>query len=149
MRKIVSSLALASILVSGLYAQQGGANCDFRKDNQNCPINKKDGKKMSKQQSGILGIFYELNLTKDQKTKIDEIIKDSKKNQEFPCDAFSKDSFDKEKFIKIMKDKREKNQELHANIIEKAYKVLDSKQKEQLRTLLDLRKEKIKQRFED
>ena len=45
MRKIVSSLALASILVSGLYAQQGGVNCDFRKDNQNCPINKKDGKK--------------------------------------------------------------------------------------------------------
>ncbi|HAC70622.1 MAG TPA: hypothetical protein DCF41_02750, partial [Arcobacter skirrowii] len=77
------------------------------------------------------------------------IIKDSKKNQEFPCDAFSKDSFDKEKFIKIMKDKREKNQELHANTIEKAYKVLDSKQKEQLRTLLDLRKEKMKQRFED
>ncbi|RXJ96843.1 hypothetical protein CRU94_01660 [Arcobacter sp. AHV-9/2010] len=149
MRKIVSSLALASILVSGLYAQQGGANCDFRKDNQNCPINKKDNKMMSKQQSGILGIFYELNLTKDQKTKIDNIIKDSKKNQEFPCDAFSKDSFDKEKFIKIMKDKREKNQELHANTIEKAYKVLDSKQKEQLRTLLDLRKERMKQRFED
>src|SRR5574344_1970354 len=106
-------------------------------------------KKMSKQQSGILGIVYELNLTKEQKTKIDEIIKDSKKNQEFPCDAFSKNSFDKEKFMKNMKDKREKNQELHANIIEKAYKVLDSKQKEQLRTLLDLRKEKMKQRFED
>lgn len=34
-------------------------------------------------------------------------------------------------------------------VIDKAYKVLDSKQKEQLRTLLDLRKEKMKQRFED
>ncbi len=72
-----------------------------------------------------------------------------KKNQELPCDAFTKDSFDKDKFIKIMKDKREKNQELHADVIDKAYKVLDSKQKEQLRTLLDLRKEKMKQRFED
>ena len=139
MRKIVSSLALASILVSGLYAQQGGANCDFRKD----------GKKMSKQNYGILGMFYELNLTADQKTKIDNIINESKKNQELPCDAFTKDSFDKDKFIKIMKDKREKNQELHADVIDKAYKVLDSKQKEQLRTLLDLRKEKMKQRFED
>lgn len=39
MKKIVSSLALASILVSGLYAQQGGANCDFRKDGKNSPIN--------------------------------------------------------------------------------------------------------------
>lgn len=45
MKKIVSSLALASILVSGLYAQQGGANSDFRKDAQNCPMNQKDGKK--------------------------------------------------------------------------------------------------------
>ena len=71
MRKIVSSLALASILVSGLYAQQGGANCDFRKDGKNSPINqKKDGKKMSKQNYGILGMFYELNLTADQKQKL-------------------------------------------------------------------------------
>ncbi len=79
MRKIVSSLALASILVSGLYAQQGGANCDFRKDGKNSPINQKDGKKMSKQNYGILGMFYELNLTADQKTKIDNIINESKK----------------------------------------------------------------------
>src|SRR5574344_2162438 len=120
MRKIVSSLALASILVSGLYAQQGGANSDFRKDAKNSPMNQKDGKKMSKQNYGILGMFYELNLTADQKTKIDSIINESKKNQE-----------------------------LHADVIDKAYKVLDSKQKEQLRTLLDLRKEKMKQRFED
>ena len=48
-----------------------------------------------------------------------------------------------------MKDKREKTQELHADVIDKAYKILDTKQKEQLRTLLDLRKEKMKQRFED
>ncbi len=79
MRKIVSSLALASILVSGLYAQQGGANCDFRKDGKNSPINQKDGKKMSKQNYGILGMFYELNLTADQKTKIDNIINESRK----------------------------------------------------------------------
>jgi len=104
---------------------------------------------MSKHQNGILGMFYELNLTAEQKTKIDEIIKESRKNQEFPCDAFTKDSFDKDKFTKIMKDKREKTQELHADVIDKAYKILDTKQKEQLRTLLDLRKEKMKQRFED
>ena len=83
MKKIVSSLALASILVSGLYAQQGGANCDFRKDGKNSPINQKDGKKMSKQNYGILGMFYELNLTADQKTKIDNIINESKKIKSF------------------------------------------------------------------
>lgn len=148
-KKIVSSLALASILVSGLYAQQGDRNSDFKKDNKNCPMNQKDGKKMSKQNYGIVGMFYELNLTADQKTKIDNIIGESRKNQELPCDAFTKDSFDKDKFIKIMKNKREKNQELHADLIDKAYKVLDSKQKEQLRTLLDSRKDKMKKRFED
>ena len=148
MKKIVSSLALASIIVSGLYAQQG-PNCDFRKDPQNCPMNQKDGKKMSKQQHGILGMFYQLNLTPEQKTKIDQIVSESRKNQEFPCDAFTKDSFDKDKFVKIMKDKREKSQELHADVVDKVYKILDAKQKEQLRTLLDLRKEKMKQRFED
>mgnify|MGYP003583313213 CR=1 FL=1 len=62
MKKIVSSLALASILVSGLYAQQGGANCDFRKDGKNYPINQKDGKKMSKQNftTTSFGIIYSL-----------------------------------------------------------------------------------------
>lgn len=148
MKKVVTSLALASILVSGLYAQQV-PNWDFRKDPQSCPMNQKAGKIMSKQQYGILGMFYQLNLTPDQKTKIDEILSENRKNQEFPCDAFTKDSFDKDKFVKIMKDKREKSQELHADLVDKAYKILDSKQKEQLRTLLDLRKEKMKQRFED
>ncbi len=148
MKKIISSLALASVLVSGLYAQQG-SNCDFRKDGQNCPINQKSNQKKMKQNSGLIGMFYELNLTKEQKTKIDEIIKDSRKNDEFPCDAFTKDSFDKEKFAKIMKEKREKKEEIQADILDKAYKVLDAKQKEQLKTLLDLRKEKMKQRFED
>lgn len=92
MKKIVSSLALAfSILVSGLYAQQGGANCDFRKDGKNSPMNQKDGKKMSKQNYGILGMFYELKFNRqNQKTKIDSIINESKKNQELPCDAFTR-----------------------------------------------------------
>lgn len=55
---------------------------------------------MSKQNYGILGMFYELNLTADQKSKIDKIISESNKNQELPCDAFTKDSFDKDKLVK-------------------------------------------------
>lgn len=145
MKKIVTSLALASVLVSGLYAQNG----EFKKDRQNCEMKYKDGKKGSKHQGGIFGVFYELNLTAEQKTKIDEIIKDSMKNQETPMDAFGKDSFDKAKFTKIMKEKRDKHLEVKAEIIDKAYKILDAKQKEQLKTLLDLRKDKMQQKFED
>lgn len=150
MKKIVSSLALASILVSGLYAQQGQQNQKNLKNPQGqyCDF-KKDGKNGYMYKNGLLAMFSELNLSADQKTKIDEIIKDSRKDQEFPCDAFSKDSFDKAKFAKIMKDKQENKSEQQAEILDKAYKVLDAKQKEQLRTLLDLRKEKMKQRFED
>lgn len=151
--KIISSLAIASILVSGLYAKDG-QNCDFK--NQNCNYSKKGDKSYQKNKmgqkhygNGMLAMFGELNLTKEQKTKIDEIVKESRKNEEFPCDAFSKDSFDKNKFSKIMKESQEKRFEKQADVIEQAYKILDAKQKEQLRTLLDLRKEKMKQRFED
>lgn len=155
MRKILSKLALASFLASSLYAQQG-ANCDMKKDVQNSSMNQKDSKScpmhdkqgmpsdMAKAQHGVLGFFKELNLTAEQKTKIHEFMNESKKDQEMPTDAFTKDSFDKEKYIKIMKEKREKSDELHANLIEKAYSVLDAKQKEQLRALLDAKKDKMK-----
>ena len=149
MTKLVSSLALDSVLVSGLYAQ-GGKNCDFKKDRQSCNYKQKNEKQYNNHnRSGFLNMFSELNLSSEQKTKIENIMKDSRKNQEFPCDAFSKDSFDKAKFAKIMRDKQDKKFEEQADILDKAYKVLDSKQKEQLRTLMDLRKEKMKQRFED
>lgn len=145
MKKIVSSLALASVLVSGLYAQ----HCDIKKDGERSSMDKKHSKKHPEFRGGILGVFNELNLNADQKTKIDEILKDSRKNQEFPTDAFSKDSFDKAKFAKIMKDKQDKKFEQQAEVLDKVYKVLDVKQKEQLRVLLDLQKEKMKQRFDN
>ncbi|WP_198305404.1 Spy/CpxP family protein refolding chaperone [Arcobacter vandammei] len=156
MKKIISSLAFASILVSGLYAQEG-KSCDIKKDRQHCDINKKDGNKHSKQDNkrgshfggGYLRMFNELNLSAEQKTKINDIIKESRKQELYFGDAFSKDSFDKAKFIKMMKDKREKREEIQADILDKTYKVLDSKQKEQFKVLLDLKKEKIKQSFED
>lgn len=145
MKKIVSSLALASVLVSGLYAQ----HCDIKKDSERSSMDKKHSKKHPEFKGGILGVFNELNLNADQKTKIDEILKDSRKNQEFPTDAFSKDSFDKAKFAKIMKDRQDKKFDQQAEVLDKVYKVLDVKQKEQLRVLLDLQKEKMKQRFDN
>ncbi|AXK49272.1 hypothetical protein CRU87_05380 [Aliarcobacter trophiarum LMG 25534] len=154
MKKIVTSIALASILVSGLSAQ-GWQNCDF---NQNHNYSKKGDRYYQKNYmpqrhygngNGMLWMFGELNLSSDQRAKIYDILKDSRANQEFPCDAFTKDSFDKNKFAKIMKDKQEKRFERQADVLEKAYKVLDSKQKEQLKTLLELRKNNMQQRFED
>ncbi len=148
MKKLVSSLAIASVLVSGLYAGQN-QSCDMKKDGQNHKMSDKNGKKYNKhnKHGGVLGLFNELNLTKEQQTKIDEIVKANEIEQVTIFDAFSKDSFDKEKFSKIRKENQEKRFEKEANIVAESYKVLDAKQKEQLKTLIDLRKEKMQSRF--
>ena len=150
--KVISGLVLSAILTSGLFATAEMNKKDEDRGNGDkltCTMKKGEGHKMDRQQPQFFGIFSELNLSDDQKTKIKTIMQDSRKNLKNSDDAFTKDSFDKDKFVKIMKDKREKSQELHADVVDKVYKILDAKQKEQLRTLLDLRKEKMKQRFED
>ena len=58
-------------------------------------------------------------------------------------DAFTKDGFDKAKYIKIMNEKRDNMLKSNAEILEKSYAILTPKQKEQLKVLMDLRKEKM------
>lgn len=141
--KIISGLLLSTILTSGLYAscemEQKG---DFKKSMM------KNGK-MHDERVGILSMFKELNLTAEQKTKIEQIIDESRKNIKSEDEAFSKDGFDKAKYIQIVSEKRDNMLKSHADIIEKSYAVLTSKQKEQLKVLIDLRKEKMSQKIEE
>ena len=51
--------------------------------------------------------------------------------------------FDKTKYVQIMNEKRDNMIKSEAEVIEKSYAVLTSKQKEQLKVLMDLRKEKM------
>ena len=88
-------------------------------------------------------MFKELNLTQEQEKKIEEIIDESRKNNKSPNEAFSKDGFDKAKYIQIMNEKRDNMIKSKAEIIEKSYAVLTPKQKEQLKVLIDLQNEKI------
>ena len=53
------------------------------------------------------------------------------------------DSFDKTKYLSIMNDKRDNMLKSQAEIIEKSYAILTAKQKEQLKVLMDLKKEKM------
>ncbi|HJE02721.1 periplasmic protein [Aliarcobacter thereius] len=149
-KKTVLALALVSTLSTALYAQNG----DMRNNNsQNCYMQNSDRGMMnhkrshSKNEMNGMNIFNQLSLTNDQKIKIREIVRDSRSKMVHPYDAFTKNSFDKDKFIKMKKEQREQKIEIQADIMEKAYKVLDAKQKEQLRVLLDIRKEKQNQRF--
>lgn len=141
MKKIVTSLAIVASLAGSLYAQ----NCDFKKDSKSY-MKHKDCKG-SKGHNKVLATIYELNLSDTQKKQIEDIVAEVRKNDITVADTFSKDSFDKAKFTKVMKEKREKEIENQALILEKTYKILDSKQKEQLKTLLDLKKDKMQDRF--
>ncbi|MDD2895299.1 MAG: Spy/CpxP family protein refolding chaperone [Aliarcobacter sp.] len=141
--KLVSGLLLSAILASGLYA-----NCDMEQRG-NFQKSMMNNDKMHNQRGGIFHMFKELNLTDEQKTKIEQIMDENRKNIKSENEAFTKDGFDKAKYIQIMTEKRDNMLKSHADVMEKAYAVLTDKQKEQLKVLIDLRKEKMNQKIEE
>ena len=146
--KFISGLALSAVLVTGLFAVDKKGE-EKRGDFQNCSM-QKDGKSQQmhhRGEHGPLGIFKELNLTSEQQTKIEQIIADVRKNEITPDVAFTKDSFDKAKFISIMNERRDNMIKSQAEIMEKSYEILTVKQKEQLKVLMDLRKERMDKRL--
>ena len=147
--KLISGLVLSALLASGLYAN----NCDMDKrgdKKENCGMMKNDKMhKMGNHKGGFVHFFKELNLTSEQQTKIEQIISESRKSIKSTEDAFSKDGFDKTKYVQIMNEKRDNMIKSEAEMIEKSYAILTSKQKEQLKVLMDLRKEKMNQRFDE
>ena len=149
--KVISGLLISAILSSGLYAVPDMDKKDVKKnDNSTCMMGKgkfHDGEKGQRNKGHFLGIFKELNLTAEQDEKIKKIVEDSRKNEITPDVAFTKDNFDKNKFISIMSEKRDNMIKSEAEIIEKAYAILTAKQKEQLKVLMDLRKERMDKRL--
>ena len=147
--KLISGLVLSVLLSSGLYAN----NCDMDKrgdKKENCGMMKNDKMhKMENHKGGLVHFFKELNLTAEQQTKIEQIISENRKSIKSTEDAFSKDGFDKTKYVQIMNEKRDNMIKSEAEVIEKSYAVLTPKQKEQLKVLMDLRKEKMNQRFDE
>lgn len=145
MKKIVSSIVMTGLVATTLFAANGEMKKEHNKNQApNCMEHKKDfkGNKPFFGGDDIFGLIHELNLTSKQKEDIRKIFQDSKKSEKSPLDAFSKDGFDKAKFIQIESEKRDSMLKSKAEIIEKTYAVLDSKQKEQLKVLIDLKKEK-------
>jgi Spy/CpxP family protein refolding chaperone len=65
------------------------------------------------------------------------------KNRVKPSVAFTKNGFDKDKYMEIMKQKRDNMLESKAEMVDKVYKILTPKQKEQLKVLIDLREDRM------
>lgn len=144
--KVISGLVLSAVLTSGLFAMNGEMN---KKDGDRKGCDFKNSMMHKKGEGHILGMFKSLNLTAEQQTKIEQIVADVRKNEKTPEDAFTKDGFDKAKYMEIMSEKRDNMLESQAEVIEKSYAILTPKQKEQLKVLMELREEKMKQRFQD
>lgn len=135
--KVLSGVILSAVLSTGLYAKQC-ENKEGYKHHKNSYHMKKHGFNNDK----IFRVFKQLNLSDSQKQQIKTIIKDSKASRKKINEAFSNSSFDKDKFIQIMKEKKENALKAKADTIQKVYEVLNSKQKEQFKTLIDLKAQK-------
>ncbi len=161
-RKILATVALTTLLGTGLYAagcnfqgqnmqgmygmqgqgqgMKGMNNMQGMKGNKSCGMSKK-GSKGSR--NSVMNIFKKLNLSPDQYMKMAQIRQEVfKKYATFTNLAFTKDSFDKAKYIEIMKQKRDNMIESKAEMVEKSYALLTPEQKEQFKVLLDLREER-------
>ena len=146
--KLLIATALTAVLSTGLYAScnaQGMMKKGMDKGTKSCSM--QDGKHMMKKghhksHKGPMVLLRQLNLTADQQNQIREIKQDLMKNRVTPDVAFTRNSFDKAKFIEIMKKKRDNKIESKAEMMDRVYKVLTPKQKEQFKVLMDLKKEK-------
>lgn len=147
--KILSGLILSTVLTTGLFAMNNDMRNNNR-DSSNCMM-KKDFMSGSKHHGNksVIRIFKELSLTEEQETQIEKIMLESRKNMQTFDEAFTKESFDKDKYMKIMSEKRDNMLKSNTEVIEKSYALLTPKQKEQLKLLMDLRKDKMEQRIEN
>lgn len=94
----------------------------------------------------FIGAVYNLELTKEQETKIDKTIQEFKNKRFDKFNGFTKNGFDKQKYINARKQSKENKINLKADLIESIYKVLDKKQIDQLNKEIDIFKRMKKNR---
>ncbi len=151
-KKVLVGLLIGSVLSVSAFASnkcnQGNMiqNCKMIKEDKNFKCNVKQAKMKHKMHGSDIfyKALYELNLEDSQKVKIREIFQSHKNKIKGMNEAFSSTSFNKDIFIKIVSSKRDNMIKLKAQTIEDIYKILTSKQKEQLKVLLDLNADKVK-----
>jgi Spy/CpxP family protein refolding chaperone len=138
-KKIVLSLAAAILLSTSAIAscQNSDMGKGYKEKSSSCNMMQKGSS--FKQHGSIMHMAMMLDLTDEQRVKIRDIIKSSYANMPKQSDAFTDNSFDKQKFIDISKEKREFKIKNKADTIEKIYALLDDSQKKDFKTMIDMR----------
>lgn len=145
-KKIILSLTATALLASSLLAFNGQGQ--KQQGNQQ---GFKQGKMMMQGQRQKGGFMFmkmvmKLDLSDKQRSEIKAIIKENMQSMPKPSDAFTDTSFDKETFIKLAKERRDTKIERKADTIEKVYTILDSSQKKDLKTMINM-KEMMKKKM--
>ena len=136
--KIILSLGATALLASSLlaFSPQGGMG---QGNNPACNQQKMMKGQNNRGNNGFVRMFMKLNLSDKQRAEVRAIVKESMDSMPNPHNAFTDDTFDKKEFIKLAKEKRDAKIERRAQVIEKVYKVLDSSQKKDFKTMLDMK----------
>jgi Spy/CpxP family protein refolding chaperone len=146
MRKLVITTLSSLVLASTIFANCGNKAacptpqaCDTEKKSKHYSKNSCDSNyKKSHKQKKFLYFVSQLELTDKQEMEITKILDEYKnQKQSAPCDAFSKDSFDKQKFVNEMVNKKKNHIQAKANMMEKVYNTLTIKQKAKLRVMMN------------
>lgn len=142
--KIVTGMIVVVLGVSSLSAQMMN-DCPYKSKANIHNGNMKGPHSMQRVHKGIMPFLFKLNLSDEQEAKIQKIIKEYKQNMPSPYSAFKADDFDKDAYIKQAMTKKENMIKLRATMISQIHKVLTDKQKSQMRVLMDLKEEKMKE----
>lgn len=137
-KKIILGLVTATLLATSAMAY--GQNRQMNQDGeryQSCKMKNNHNNQRGSQM--FVKMVMNLDLTDKQRAEVMTIVKESMQGMPNPHDAFSDKAFDKKEFVKLAKQRREASIESKADMIEKVYKVLDSAQKKDLKTMLDMR----------
>jgi Spy/CpxP family protein refolding chaperone len=138
-KKIILGLTTAVLLASSLLACNSQGQMQ-----QGNKSSYKQGKMMKHGQRHKGGFMFmkmvmKLDLSDEQRAKVKAIVKKSMQSMKKPSDAFTDSSFDKQEFIKLAKERRDSKIERKAEMIENIYVVLNSSQKKDLKTMLDIK----------
>ncbi len=132
--KIILSLGSAILLATSLLASDMQ---EMKAENPPKAPNKMMKDKLHHKKDIFIATVMKLQLSPEQKTKIQEIMKENRQNMPKITDAFGEKSFDKELYIKLSRDRKSYVLEHRANMIESIYKVLDDSQKKELKELMN------------
>lgn len=142
-RKLILSLSTVALLSTSLFANMPMGNHNMQNQGIIKEQQKKDMQKHPIQYSVmhseiVLNNIMMLDLTNEQIKKIKEIINAKVENIINPSDAFTKDSFDKAKYLKTIEQNKEMVLKDRVEKLSKIYEILTKKQKIDLKTILDM-----------